>query len=354
MSQVTVSLGQREHCLSHAPVSLRDLNVLHPREFHKRFRSAELRMLECAIGETGCTTFILCAPIDYYLSGLGLAKYPAAGGELHKISSANVGDDLFYKQFLAALRSAGIAKATFPQGLCSSYDQWGAYGSRSLSPFGKKFDSFSWTYRVCSAFVPTRFAAQVREYVRRQLTEFGTLALRRVGEEEDSCAMDRRFSEFPGNSRVPYESRDFEAFLTTVAHSDNEHMQALARVEALIMQAESGLTPAVDLFPLHLIRRAPHLHLNEQSSLIHTTLFERRAKLTQVLMWPWHYTSVVSALAKLNEKVLHFRDERDRLLKSGISHLQEFVSECERRFPVILDNPYADATVTSNFSLERT
>ena len=183
----------------------------------------------------------------------------------------------------------------------------------------------------------------MREYVERQLAEFGSLALRRVSEDEDSSAMDGRFSEVPANSGVPYESRDFEAFGTTVAHSEQQQTEALARVEALIAEGQRGLIPSVDLFPLHLVRRSPHLYLSERSSLIAATLFERRARLTRVLMWPWHFGSAERALERLREKALYFGDTRDHLLNSGTSHIREFLSECERRFPVILSNPYVEA-----------
>ena len=66
----------------------------------ERFRTDELRMLQCAVGETGCTTFILCAPIDHYLTGLGLHNYPAAGTGLYQISSRNAADDRSTPGFL--------------------------------------------------------------------------------------------------------------------------------------------------------------------------------------------------------------------------------------------------------------
>ena len=326
--------------LEEREIQLTDLVVEDAEAFFELgFRRAEATALVCRLPSLGHTSVVVCAPLDRYLCGV--QEYPQLRNALYTYTTAElISSDAFYDAFLGTLKKAGIKKELVPKALFAPYAQWGAYGTEMRPAFGKLFRGLSFDRRITSALVPDSLVNKVIDHWRTQITQFGDYAWCDAPESLNRLIDDPAFSEIPDRSSIAYESEDYDALVRNSFVSEEDEEHAVTRLREIVACLEIGDSRCVRLFPLHVAKATPGIHLGRKPRLPRLTWerVELRAKATRLLGWPWHYPSIKSQLDAVSERRRLFRDE-EAFLQGIEADLRNYMIRMEEKYPVILQNP---------------
>lgn len=327
--------------ISSRHIGLADLDVRGIEDFNaKGLRGQAPCFFVCPLQAIGHTSIIATSPLQSYLAGL--RSYPAFDDSLARYTSDLASRDDIYEGVLHELKRAKLTKDTFPKALFRPYGGWGAFGTRSASPFGKKSPGLALDKRLASWLVPDAAVSNVEAYLNRILEEVGADAFVEGNEDLNRIVSDPRFSEIPANSGVPYQSADHDPIAKNRFDSEEEERATLRRLEELVEGAGSSRFGVLNLFPLHLAKLAPSVFVSAGGAR-DCTAWKRaflRARLINALACVWHYPSVLLQLERL-------RNLSSGTCKPGQSEvlreLVEYRESMERKYPVILDNPLGQA-----------
>lgn len=327
-------------------IDLRDVAIANTREFFKLgFRKNVPVVLICRLGDLDHSSLIRCSPLNTYFSGIG--DYPAFSRGLHDYTSSSLVDSTdFYKGFLNELMKAGIDKTQLPKQLFSYYAHWGAYCKQTKGAFRSKFNGVAFDGRVGSALVPDKAVPAVLRYWNHQLEQFGRLSFYAADEELNEVVGDPLFDFAQSKSWGRFSSPDYAALAGNVFLNPGDEEVALVRLREILHRLRDSEDFVPDLFPLHMVKVTPSISLMSSASYPEKANADRawerallRSKIVRRLGYVWQYPTIVSRLSNLRDGNLRAEDDRCSMLDEIEFELEGYLSDMQKRYPVIGENP---------------
>ena len=327
-------------------ISLADLSIESYSQFIGQIdRNSLPLLLKCEIEALGVTDIVFLSPINKFFSGVGL--YPAMRECLCQYTYENfVQNELFNKAFCSRIKKEGIKKEYLATSLFWPYAGFGGYEGFS-GVYGKKFvgEHLVPYGRLISALVENGLVQKIESYFLNQLRQFGALSYIDAGEDLTALIGAAGFEEMPGFGGFVYESRDYTALFQIISDQKTGD-ESFIRTQEIIEELKVSKEPldVINLFPLHATKFFPYHPVIPGHPLLDIIgpLAVNRSEIVLRLKWPWYYDGAKSRINYYEKRLNDCRSSKAAIYVDEIlQNLNEYLSDMERRYPVINETLFA-------------